>query len=102
MESSQPERNVIQYSEVLQPGKHYFYYIYDRKNIFLSPSYDIVRYKGTNVFLNMVDVKPRDQPLDHIRLPRKYVKQTTEFTKDMSVFAGFQDDTPEYLYRLVR
>jgi len=50
--SSNMQSNVLQYSSFLPPGKHFFYYIYDRKFIFVSPNYDIVRYKGTNVFLN--------------------------------------------------
>ena len=44
--------NVISYCQYLPPGKHFFYYIYKADYIFLSPKYDIVRFKGTNLFLN--------------------------------------------------
>jgi len=70
-------------------GKHYFYFIFDRKHIFLSPNYDIVRFKGTNVFLNAINVKPREGPISHVTLPRPYKKNTGPFNKDRSVFAAF-------------
>ena len=62
--SSQKEDNIMQFTSLMTPGKHFFYLIYDRKSIFISPHYDIVRYKGTNVFLNQVIVPPRLEPLE--------------------------------------
>jgi len=61
--SSQKADNVMQFSSFVPPGKHFFYFIYDRKSIFVSPNHDIVRYKGTNVFLNQIIVPPRLEPL---------------------------------------
>ena len=48
----------------MPPGKHYFYFIYDRKFVFLSPMYEINRYKGTNVFLNSFTVQKRKVELE--------------------------------------
>jgi hypothetical protein len=50
------EENVIQYSSFLSPGKHFFYFMFKNQYIFLSPKYEIVRFKGTNVFLNCIKV----------------------------------------------
>ena len=61
--SSQKMDNVMQFSNFMPPGRHFFYFIYDRKFIFVSPNYDIVRYKGTKVFLNQITVPPRREPL---------------------------------------
>jgi len=44
--------NIPQYTNYISPGKHFFYFVYKRDYIFLSPRYDIVRFKGTNVLLN--------------------------------------------------
>jgi hypothetical protein len=54
--SEHREENSIQFSSFLKPGKHFFYFIYDLKHVFLSPNHNIVRFSGTNVFLNTVEV----------------------------------------------
>lgn len=56
--SRKKDLNVIQFSSMIPPGKHYFYFVLDRRNIFLSSDYQIVRFKQTNVFLNMIEVSP--------------------------------------------
>ena len=55
--------NIIQYSNFLAPGKHFFYFIFKNQYLFLSPKYDIVRFKGTNVFLNQIKVSERTKEL---------------------------------------
>lgn len=45
--------NIVQlYSNYVAPGTHFFYFVKQNGTIFLSPKYDIVRFKTTNVFLN--------------------------------------------------
>lgn len=80
----------------MAPGKHFFYYIYDRQFIFISPKYDIVRYKGTNVFLNQIVIAPRET-LDQLTLSRKYVAPENEggFLRESSIFGTFVEDSPE-------
>jgi hypothetical protein len=44
------------YSNFVAPGHHYFYFIQGTEMAMLSPNYDIVRFKNTNVFLNRYTV----------------------------------------------
>lgn len=57
--SKKAAENIISYCNYVPPGKHFFYYIYKNDYIFLSPKYDIVRFKGSNVFLNTIKVSER-------------------------------------------
>ena len=59
LKGKKKDENVIGYVNYVAPGKHYFYFIYQNRYVFLSPRYDIVRFKGTNVFLNVIKVKER-------------------------------------------
>lgn len=52
LKSKKKDDNVVQYGLFVPPGRHFFYMIYQDKHNFLSPHFDIVRFKGTNVFLN--------------------------------------------------
>ncbi len=47
------------YANYMVPGRHYFYFIKEDHTIVLSPNYEIIRFKTTNVFLNSVVVKPK-------------------------------------------
>ena len=58
-----PADNQISYTNYIPPGRHYFYYIQKNDHIFLSPKYDIVRFKGSNVFLNTVRISERTKDL---------------------------------------
>jgi len=80
------------------PGKHYFYFIYQNSYIFLSPNYDVVRFKGTNAFLNTVTVVDRTAALQQVTLGRNvYTTEALKFNKDRSVWKTFTEDTPEHL-----
>lgn len=71
-------------------GKHFFYYIYQNKHLFLSPKYDIVRFKGSNVFLNTITVKARTKELVQVTLGRNvYTTEQIKFNKERSVFKDF-------------
>jgi len=63
LKSKKKEENVVSYVNYVMPGKHYFYFNYQDKFVFLSPRYDIVRFKQTNVFLNLIKVKERTADL---------------------------------------
>lgn len=47
------------YAEMVPPGHHYFYFVHDKGQIFLSPKFEVVRFKSTNIFLNRITVKKR-------------------------------------------
>ena len=74
----------------MQPGIHYFYFMYKNEYIFLSPKYDIVRFKGTNVFLNQIRVHERIKELQVVTLSRNFAAtEQAKFNKDKSVFKKF-------------
>ena len=61
--------NIIQlYANFMTPGRHYFYFVKSENTIVLSPNYEIIRFKTTNVFLNSVIVKPNIYEYDQIAL----------------------------------
>ena len=70
IKSQNEQDNMLQFTAYMPPGPHYFYYIFDRKHIFLSPQYDIVKVKNTNVFFNSITVKKRTEPIQKVTLER--------------------------------
>ena len=69
---------------------------------FLCPRYDIVRFKGTNVFLNTLTVKARSQPLAQFALKRQlYEAERVRFIKERSVWRDFDEDTPDKLAKML-
>ena len=82
---------MIQHSQFIPPGRHYLYFIYDRKNIFLSPGHAIVKFKGTNIFLNQIIVTQRgDDELKRFTVEREdTIDETAEFDRSRSVFRIF-------------
>ena len=100
--SKKPVENIISYTYYVPPGKHYFYYIQKSDHIFLSPKYDIVRFKGTNVFLNQIRVKEREKELAQVTLGRNvYTQEQAKFNKEKSVWRDFQEDTDEFLRKML-
>ena len=69
--------------------------------MFLSPHYDIVRYKGTSVFLNCLTIEPRSEVIGHVRLPRVFKQYSGPFKKANSVFNAIKDDTKEALAEML-
>jgi len=45
--SKKKDENAVRYVHFVPPGRHYFYFVFQNKYLFLSPRYDIVRFKGT-------------------------------------------------------
>ena len=78
------------------PGAHFFYFAREGGEIFLSPKYEVVRFKKTNVYLNRIIIKPR---LDAIVVAQDHTQNEEEaiFMKDRSVFKDFREDTVPYL-----
>ena len=44
---------------MVPPGIHYFYFVKEKSTIFLSPKYEVVRFKKTEIFLNRIKVLPK-------------------------------------------
>lgn len=98
--SKKKDDNIIQFCNFLPVGKHYFYFIFQNSYIFLSPNYDVVRFKGTNVFLNQIQVKERVAALQQVTLGRNvYTTEAAVFNKDKSVWKTFQEDDPAHLMK---
>jgi hypothetical protein len=98
MKSKKKDDNTIMLSLFIPPGKHFFYFIYQNSFIFLSPSHPVVRFKGTNVFLNSIEVKERKAELQQVTLDRNvYVAESQKFKKEMSVWKTFKEDDEEMM-----
>jgi hypothetical protein len=64
--------------------------------MFLSPRYEIVRFKSTTVYLNRLVIEPRiAAPLAIQAVKRE--EEEAVFMKDRSVFKDFRDDTVVYI-----
>lgn len=103
MLSSKPQYNVIQHSQYIPPGRHFIYFIYNRKHVFLSPAHPIVRFKGTRVFLNQVTVTQRAaDELKKVTIERKEPEDDANvFNRERSVFCTYQEDTPDFLENML-
>jgi len=100
--SKKKEENVPAYVNYVPPGKHFFYFIYQNRFVFLSPRYDIVRFKGTNVFLNTMKVKERTGELQRVTLNRSYaVIEAARFNKEKSVWKTYTEDTDDMLVKML-
>jgi hypothetical protein len=90
--------NVIRlYANYFPPGQHFFYFVWEDGKIFLSPNYDICRFKTTNIFLNRIEVKPRIMDFDAVYIVKGGDEDEAVFMKDRSVFKDFRDDSKAYL-----
>jgi hypothetical protein len=97
------------YANMVSPGFHYFYFVQGVERCFLSPKYEVVRFKDTNVLLNRVEIKSKvhvfesafvikdgqeDEELfliDHSIFNRYEVEQMPKRTE--LIFRGFETDT---------
>ena len=78
---------------MVPPGQHFFYFVRDQGRIFLSPRYDIVRFKSTNIFLNRVVVKRRNEDIQTVHLARAGDEDEAMFSKERSIFRSYVDET---------
>jgi len=58
------DNSSVVYSNYVAPGNHYFYFVKGKERCFLSPNYQIVRFKETNVFLNVIRIEPKIHKFD--------------------------------------
>ena len=87
------------HANYMPPGKHYFYFVKEEGTIILSPKYQIVRFKSTNVLLNQVTVRPRVFDFDAVNV----VRGGDDERPEAHVAAGPQcndviDEDVQYLY----
>jgi hypothetical protein len=91
------DNTVVLYANMVPPGQHYFYFVKDRGSIFLSPKYEVIRFKNTNVFLNRIIVKRRIKDMDTVHMAKDADDDEAVFMKDRSVFRDFIENTPQRL-----
>ena len=72
LRSPKDELNILQYASVIPAGRHFFYFIFDRRYICLSASHPIARFKDSNVFLNELTVTHRKEPLQSVKLQKRF------------------------------
>ena len=66
--------------------------------MFLSPKYDVVRFKSTNIYLNRISVAARNEDnLETVYQAKGIIEQEAAFIKEKSVFADFREDNDEFL-----
>ena len=53
------DHHILLYAAMAPPGQHFFYFVRESGEMFLSPRYEIVRFKNTSVYLNRLVVDPR-------------------------------------------
>ncbi len=53
------------YANMIPPGYHYFFFAREQSQIFLSPKFEVVRFKKTNVYLNRIHIKPRVEEMNY-------------------------------------
>jgi hypothetical protein len=82
---------------MVSPGSHYFYFVKDRGTIFLSPNYEVVRFKTTNIFLNRIEVTKRLDDVETVHIAKDGEVEEAIFMKDRSVFRDYREDTQTHL-----
>ena len=82
---------------MVPPGTHYFYFVKERSTIFLSPKYEVVRFKTTNIFLNKIQVKKRLEDIETVHQLRDGEDDELIFIKDRSVFKDYREDNDAFL-----
>lgn len=64
------DNTILLYSSMVPPGNHFFYFVAERGRIFLSPKYDVVRFKNTNIFLNRLIVQRRLEDIETVHFAK--------------------------------
>jgi len=84
---------------MVPPGVHYFYFVRSHGTIFLSPNYEVVRFKTTNVFLNRIEVSKRLEDFEYVHEAKDGEEEEAVFMKDRSVFKDYREDTQSFLLK---
>ena len=91
------DNQVALYAQMVPPGDHYFYFVRDRGHMFLSPNYEVIRFKSTNIFLNRVSVTKRLEDVETVHVAKDGEEEEPVFMKDRSVFRDYREDTHTFL-----
>lgn len=65
----------------------------------MSPKYEIVRFKSTNIFLNRVKVSKRNEDIETVHQARDGEDDEAVFMKDRSVFKLYNEDSNKHLMK---
>jgi len=84
---------VALYGSMVAPGVHYFYFVRDQGTIFLSPNYEVIRFKSTNIFLNRIEVTRRLDDMETVHIANDGEVEEAIFMKDRSVFRDYREDS---------
>lgn len=84
-------------AQMVPPGYHYFYFVKQQGAIFLSPNYEVVRFKSTNIFLNRIFVTKRLEDVETVHVAKAGAEEEAVFMKERSVFRTYREDTQAYL-----
>ena len=91
------DNQVVLAAQMVPPGFHYFYFVRDQGTIFLSPNYEVVRFKKTNIFLNRVHVMKRLEDVETVHVAKAQGEEEAVFMKDRSVFKEYREDSQNFL-----
>ena len=92
------DTQVVLCAQMVPPGYHYFYFVKDKGTIFLSPNYEVVRFKKTNIFLNRILVIKRLEDMtETVHVAKAIDDEEPQFMKNRSVFKNYREDTQAYL-----
>lgn len=82
---------------MVPPGFHYFYFVRDKGTIFLSPNYEVVRFKSTQIFLNRIYISKRIEADETVHRAKFGDEEEAVFMKERSVFRDYREDTQPFL-----
>lgn len=84
---------------MIPTGFHYFYFAREKGEIFLSPKYEVVRFKQTNTYLNRIRVSRRLEDIETVHQAKDGEELEAVFMKDRSVFRDYREDTTAFLQK---
>jgi len=93
------DNQVVLYADMVPPGVHYFYFVREHGNIFLSPNYEVVRFKTSNIFLNRIEATKRLEDFEFVHVAKDGDEEEPIFMKDRSVFRDYREDTQTFLFK---
>ena len=91
------DNTVLLHAKMVPPGFHYFYFVREKGTIFLSPNYEVVRFKSTNIFLNRIYIFKRLEDIETVHMAKAGDEIEEVFMKDRSVFKEYREDSQLHL-----
>ena len=80
------------FSNFVAPGHHYFYLVQGSERVFLSPNYDVVRFKDSSVFLNRITVQAKDHQFDSAFTLKEGNGDEEVFLIEHSIFSKYEQE----------